>query len=170
MRQRYRANQGFTLVEILIVVVILGILAAVVIPQFTSASESARAASLANQLQTARSQIELYQVQHNGNYPNGGSGAIEWSKMTQKTDISGDTGASTTPYGPYFQEAPANPLAPSDVDDTSVSTGNGSAWKWSDNQLYAVIAPEYTEQADAAGLVSSGDASNGSHDYETSGP
>ena len=68
VRNRGR-NRAFTLVEILIVVVILGILAAIVIPQFTSASESAKSSSLVSQLQTLRSQFELYQIQHNGDYP-----------------------------------------------------------------------------------------------------
>ncbi|MEM9111640.1 MAG: prepilin-type N-terminal cleavage/methylation domain-containing protein, partial [Planctomycetota bacterium] len=49
-------RKGFTLVEILIVVVILGILAAIVIPQFTNASEAAKASSVLSQLQTLRSQ------------------------------------------------------------------------------------------------------------------
>ena len=43
-------NRGFTLVEILIVVIILGILAAIVIPQFTSASSDARNSSVASTL------------------------------------------------------------------------------------------------------------------------
>ena len=47
MSTRVQKAKGFTLVEILIVVVILGILAAIVIPQFTNASESAKASSLA---------------------------------------------------------------------------------------------------------------------------
>ncbi|MHC4765507.1 MAG: type IV pilin protein, partial [Planctomycetota bacterium] len=56
----HRIRQGFTLIEILIVVVILGILAAIVIPQFTDASQEAAASNLRSQLQTIRSQIELY--------------------------------------------------------------------------------------------------------------
>jgi prepilin-type N-terminal cleavage/methylation domain-containing protein len=60
-----QAKRGFTLVEILIVVVILGILAAIVIPQFTQASTEAKSNSLASDLQSLRSQIELYKVQHN---------------------------------------------------------------------------------------------------------
>src|SRR5256885_17192904 len=55
---------GFTLVEILIVVIILGILAAIVIPQFTSASQDARKNSLVSQLQTIKAQLELTRLQH----------------------------------------------------------------------------------------------------------
>lgn len=59
-------NKGFTLVEILIVVVILGILAAIVVPQFTSASTEAVKGALQSQLQTINSQLELYRVRNNG--------------------------------------------------------------------------------------------------------
>jgi len=66
---RTRRSQGFTLVEILIVVVILGILAAIVVPQFTNASQQAIKGALASQLQTINSQVELYRVQNAGNLP-----------------------------------------------------------------------------------------------------
>ena len=59
-----RSCQAFTLIEILIVVVILGILAAIVIPQFTDASQEAMASNLQSQLQTIRSQVELHNVQN----------------------------------------------------------------------------------------------------------
>ena len=64
----HRLRSGFTLIEILIVVVILGILAAVIIPQFTNAADDASISSARTQLQTMRSQVELYRAQ-NGAYP-----------------------------------------------------------------------------------------------------
>ena len=64
-----RAKKGFTLVEILIVVVILGILAAVVIPQFTNASTEAKENSLKSDLRTMRSQIELYKIRNSDTPP-----------------------------------------------------------------------------------------------------
>jgi general secretion pathway protein G len=104
-------KSGFTLIEILIVVIILGILAAIVIPQFTNASTSARQNSLTSQLQTVRSQIELYRMQHNDALPDL---VTDWSQMTGQTDVSGAayvSGTSTTgPFGPYLQQAPTNPL------------------------------------------------------------
>lgn len=66
---RAQVRKAFTLVEILIVVVILGILAAIVIPQFTSASEEAQVSSAESQLQTVRNQIELFRVRNNGTPP-----------------------------------------------------------------------------------------------------
>jgi len=66
---RNNRRTGFTLVEILIVVVILGILAAIVVPQFTNASNEAIKGALQTQLQTINSQVELFRVRNQGDYP-----------------------------------------------------------------------------------------------------
>ena len=113
-----KAKKGFTLVEILIVVVILGILAAIVIPQFTEASSEAKLSSLCTDLQSMRSQIELYKIQHNDNLPgvqNGthNAGAKFVDAMTGKTDIFGDVN-DAGPYGPYLMKIPTNQFVDSD--------------------------------------------------------
>ncbi|MCZ6697395.1 MAG: type II secretion system protein [Planctomycetota bacterium] len=96
---------AFTLVELLIVVVILGILAAVVVPQFSDASGDAQLSSLSTNLQTIRGQIELYRLQHNSSYPT--SNATLVTQLTTQTDISGGSG---TDYGPYLMSMPNNPF------------------------------------------------------------
>ncbi|MBN1359929.1 MAG: type II secretion system protein [Sedimentisphaerales bacterium] len=108
-----KAKRGFTLVEILIVVVILGILAAIVIPQFTEASTEAKLSSLCSDLQTVRSQIELYKVQHNDKLPGAGGASFEDAMTsTTGTDVDGDAWVdlvtSGTKYGPYLQQIPTN--------------------------------------------------------------
>ena len=128
-----KAKGGFTLVEILIVVVILGILAAIVIPQFTNASTEAKRNSLMSNLQTVRSQIQLYKVQHNDNLPgvaNGthtaGLGFV--SSLTAKSDIYGESGST---YGPYLQQMPKNPFnnkATVDIDGTVGD--NNAGWEF----------------------------------------
>ena len=111
-----RKNTGFTLVEILIVVIILGILAAIVIPQFTEASNDARVSAMISDLQTVRSQVELYKVQHLDNPPGTVSGT--WTignfvpHLTGITSAQGVTVARGTEgaLGPYLQKFPTNPF------------------------------------------------------------
>ena len=110
---------GFTLVEILIVVIILGILAAIVIPQFTEASNDARNSALKSDLQTLRSQIELYKIQHLDALPGAGTASFI-AAMTGKTDIDGAVDAAGA-YGPYMQKIPTNQfnnLKTVDIDGT----------------------------------------------------
>ncbi len=113
-------RSGFTLVEILIVVIILGILAAIVIPQFTEASNEARLSSMTSDIQTARSQLELYKVQHLDVYP-----AFDTfvAQMTGMTDINGAAGAD---FGPYLHRIPTNPFANTDTLGTGAL--GSSAW------------------------------------------
>ncbi len=114
-----KAKKGFTLVEILIVVVILGILAAVVIPQFTEASTEAKTSSLCTDLQTMRSQIELYKVQHNDALPGDGTATLIQA-LTGQTDVAGAVG---TDYGPYLQKIPMNQF----IDDDGIQEEAGTA-------------------------------------------
>jgi len=123
-----RAKSGFTLVEILIVVVILGILAAIVIPQFTEASTEAKTSSLCTDLQTMRSQIELYKIQHNDELPGSGTASFVLA-LTGQTDVAGAVG---TDYGPYLQKIPTNQF--NDLDtvrlDGAAAGANTEGWRF----------------------------------------
>jgi len=118
-----KAKGGFTLVEILIVVVILGILAAIVIPQFTEASSEAKLSSLCTDLQSVRSQIELYKVQHNDNFPGVADGTHTAGLGFQNSLIEGSNlfGETGTDYGPYLQKFPTNQF--NDLDTVEIEAG-----------------------------------------------
>jgi general secretion pathway protein G len=131
MNVRRTAKKGFTLIEILIVVIILGILAAIVIPQFTSASTEARQGNLKSQLQTLRSQIALYKLQHR-DVPPSQTSATFWNQLTQFSDDAGNVNATKTAvfkYGPYYESAVVNPLSNSSVVGTSAGDAN-TGWAY----------------------------------------
>ena len=101
-QSRRTSRRGFTLVEILLVVIILGVLAAIVLPQFTVASDDARLNTLGDQLRTLREQVQLYKIQHGDTAPP--LTATNWDAMTQKTNYQGND------QGPYLQSKPRNAI------------------------------------------------------------
>jgi general secretion pathway protein G len=118
-----RRRNAFTLIEVLIVVIIMAVLAATIIPQFSSSTNDAKNSSSVFNLHTIRSQIEMYKVHHLGKVP---AFATFADQMTKPTDVNGATTGTTLPYGPYFQgQVPANPFNGS---NTLVAVGTaGSA-------------------------------------------
>jgi general secretion pathway protein G len=77
-----RGRSAFTLVEILVVVVILGILSAIVVPQFSTASEEAKIESTQVQLQKLRNTLAVYYVRNRGQFPASiDAGAGTWGEI-----------------------------------------------------------------------------------------
>jgi len=134
MNTQGAAARGFTLIEVLIVVVILGILAAIVIPQFSNASDAARESTTRALLQTLRVQLELYKSQHEGVYPR-----LDqlWNNLTEHTDALGNIDAAGR-FGPYLRKPPTNQYTHS---TTVVAIGAGTANDgWEYNEVDGSIA------------------------------
>ena len=148
MRSR---RTGFTLIEVLIVVVIMAVLAATIIPQFSSSTNDAKESSLQFNLKSIQSQIEMYKLHHLGDYPTVDDFA---KQLTGKTDVDGKVKASGE-YGPYIQgDIPTNPfngsneivsVATEGTEPTAVVTG-GAGWQY--DATTGMIYPNNSEAYD----------------------
>lgn len=140
---RQRPEQrAFTLVELVMVVTIIGIVAAIAVPRVTSASKNASAHAMQATLSSVRTAIDCYYAEH-GRYPGYVAGtdtpddAQFVSQLTKYSNAGGTTNGTVTPefvYGPYlrtpFPKNPTNNLdtvhvkaAPSDADPAAGSAG-----------------------------------------------
>jgi general secretion pathway protein G len=128
--------RAFTLVEILIVVVLLAILAAIVVPSLSKGTTMARESALASDLGLLRRFILLYESQHlevAPGYPNGDTAAAPTDQAfrgqaTLASNAKGQAAAVGTPgfkYGPYLSKIPVNPF---NNLDTVAMLGNGQAF------------------------------------------
>jgi general secretion pathway protein G len=163
---RTRKHAAFTLIELLVVVVILGIVAAIVLPQFSNASASARAVTLKDDLRFLRNQALTYKVLHldvapgyDNGLPTGNASAPSFvAQMTLYTDDKGNTSATQTvtyKNGPYLQRIPFNPI---NGKDTMLVLQNGEAIPADATDTYGWIyqAETMTFLSDAAGVDENG--------------
>ncbi|MEN6450883.1 MAG: type II secretion system protein [Thermoguttaceae bacterium] len=121
-----KRRNAFTLIEVLIVVIIMAVLAATIIPQFSSSTNDAKLSSVKFNLRTIRAQVEMYKIHHNGSVP---ALATFADQMTGTTNSSGAVGTGTGyTYGPYFQgQVPANPYNNLNTLKTTTATTEADA-------------------------------------------
>lgn len=126
-------HHAFSLIELLIVLAILGILAALVVPKYSDATDEAYESTVKRQLQSVRAQIELYRTDHG----NPDLIAQQWTPLVT---------------GEYLKQAPENPL--NELSVVAGAPAAGVGWVWRDGghgtfQIYATTdeqTAEYIEQ------------------------
>lgn len=163
-------QKGFTLVELLVVVIILAILAAIIVPQFTAATDDANQSAYDTNISNIRAAVDLYRQQHNeypGEVTSTGAGCPAGStnvvgaagepaflaQLRNYTNAGGVacTGTDATfKFGPYLKDdLPLNPLATTPINTVNVislgilgitSDGSGG-WKF-DSQTGEFIGDE----------------------------
>ncbi len=114
-RSTFDTRRGFSLVELVIVIVIIGIIAAIDVPRVSRGASAANDAALRASLHTLRACISMYAAEHEGALP-GEDGKSKTAKkqLTKNTDILGNVG--NTPgvhiYGPYLLRIPLISVGP----------------------------------------------------------
>jgi general secretion pathway protein G len=125
-----RRQRGFTLVELLVVIVVLAVLAAIVLPKFMDSSTRSKESSLKTDLKLLRNAITLFQADI-GKYPN----TLADLAQTDKTAVKDQDGAVVKAadwHGPYIETVPKDPIGGAAFTYTNTSgkvassaTGNG---------------------------------------------
>ena len=131
------------MMELVIVMVIIGILAAIAIPRITGGAEKAKAQALLASLAEVRNRIEVYKAEHQGLIPDKEFVA----QMTQYTDILGATNPDPSPkfpYGPYLNAIPKNPYSGSTaIRFLTVAGTSAEARSIDRGWTYSVITGEF---------------------------
>jgi len=107
-----RFSSGFSLVELVIVVVIIGIISAIAIPRMSSAADNAAKNAVIGNQSILQRAIDLYTVEHEGVLPSAGSPVMKvyYFRLIKKTDLNGTVNDATGIYGPYINGIPANTI------------------------------------------------------------
>lgn len=125
----HSSRRAFSLLELVIVVVILGILAAIAVPRMSRSATNAADNAVAANLAILRNAVDLFSTEHGGAYPSVGNLP---NALTQYSDVAGttfgaakDTGTGVI-YGPYVRDIPPLPVGANKGKNTFTATLGGS--------------------------------------------
>lgn len=102
-------RKGFTLVELLVVIVVLAVLAAIVLPKFMDSSARSKESSLRTDLKLIRNAISAFQAD-TAKYP-GSLADLAETDGTKVKDASGAAIVTKDWHGPYLEAVPTDPIS-----------------------------------------------------------
>lgn len=154
---RPRGRAGFSLFELVIVIVILGLVAGIAVPRFSNAAARARDSNLALNTQMLQKAIELYTQEHAGLTPAysargqlSASGVGFVARLTRATTDDAEFAASAW-LGPYLRAVPVNPFnALATVRVGGVRAGaNTHGWRYDPDRN--IIEPDHASTSGGGG-------------------
>ncbi|MEM7681375.1 MAG: prepilin-type N-terminal cleavage/methylation domain-containing protein [Planctomycetota bacterium] len=148
-------KRAFSLIELIIVIVIIGVIAGMAIPRLSRGANNAGSAALRGDLAVLRGAIEQYRAEHEGTLPDVTNFVAQ---LTQYSNLAGDTFADAPNtatgiiYGPYMREIPKLPVGSkkglSVVEDSSATT---TAWLY--NPTTGSITADLGTETDNDGVL-----------------
>lgn len=107
-----RTRAAFSLIELVIVIVIIGIVAAIAVPRMGTAAVSSKVATASANLQAIRKAVDMFTAEHKGRTPN----QNELGEPTNDAEPINERllkgpGSDGVTGGPYLNEIPFNPFA-----------------------------------------------------------
>jgi len=151
-RKRQRRG-GFSLLELVIVIVIMGIVAAIAIPRMSRGSAGAGDAALAGNLAILRSAIDMYAGEHGGTYPAVATIANQLTLYSSAAGATNATQSATYLYGPYLRKVPKLPVG-AKKGQVGIAAATGDTIGWIYTAASGTITSNTTgSEADVAGVL-----------------
>ncbi|NQX95792.1 MAG: hypothetical protein HRT64_12880 [Erythrobacter sp.] len=135
--------------ELVIVVVIMGIIAAIAVPRMSSSAENAAKNAVVGSQKALQTAIDLYTAEHEGQLPHVGAGTalVFYKRLISTSDLDGTVNESTGIYGPYINGIPVNPInGLNTVRQDGVAAG-ADTHGWRYNTTSGVVEPDHKTDA-----------------------
>lgn len=128
-----------TWIEVAIVAVVLAVLAALMVPQFSEAGVASSEKELRAAVQVVQGQIEMYKAQHGNRYPTLAQFSEQMTLCTDTEGRAAPQGTSGFDRGPYLRCVPLNPYSGT----RDISNGRGSTSAWFYDELTGQFRPNH---------------------------
>lgn len=109
MIKKIKSQKGFTLIELMVVIVIIGILVAIALPNFIGAQDRAKISSVKANMHTVQTMLETYAVDWGGTYPSTVASLVSEAQNSSN---------------PYYKDF-TNPFTGKSMGSNGANVGNG---------------------------------------------
>ena len=152
MYRKATSRRGFSLLEMLLVVVIIGLVAAIAIPRMSRGAAGAADAALTGNLAVLRDAIDRYATEHAGTFPTAANIANQLTLYSSSAGATSATKDTTYIYGPYVRKAPALPVG-AKKGGSGIAAADGASVGWIYTETTGDIKANTTTETDASGVL-----------------